>query len=75
MLFYSSERFIRAHQDTSHSYYNYSYDRYVRDAICSKCGKVIGEQVKYSGEKIFSFLTYEYRKYNYCPYCGEPFCK
>lgn len=72
-MVYGSEKFIRAHEDRSNSYYNHYYDRYVRDAICSGCGKLIGEQVKYSGtEFYFDDLR---RDYLYCPYCGHKFEK
>lgn len=75
MLFYSRERFIKAHQDVTNPYYNHSYGRYVRDAICSNCGKVIGEQVKYDIEKTFSFAERDFRDYKHCPYCGEAFTR
>lgn len=72
MLIYPSETFIRAHSDKHNPYYNHSYDRYVRDAICSSCHKTIGEQVKYPHfDKEFQFPTTEKNSYKFCPYCGE----
>jgi hypothetical protein len=76
MLLYSSEKFIRAHQDVSKRYYNYSYDRYVRDAICNKCGAVIGEQERFpdfDNHNHFRFAEDEKNKFKFCPYCGEKF--
>ena len=74
-MVYGSEKFICAHEDRSNSYYNHYYDRYVREAICSGCGKVIGEQTRYPGfDKKFSFDG-EKRNYLYCPYCGHKFEK
>ena len=71
-MFYSSERFIKAHQNRD-PYYNHSYDRYVRDAICGACGKLIGEQNKYpSFDKKFYFGD-EKDEYMFCPYCGNKF--
>ena len=72
-MIYGNKRLIYAHQDVSRPYYNHSYDRDVRDALCSECGKVIGEQVKYPDfEKDFSFGD-EKDKYTHCPYCGHKF--
>ena len=72
-MFYGSERFIKAHQDRINPYYNHSYDRYVRDAICGACGKLIGEQSKYPDfDKRFHFRN-EKDNYMYCPYCGHKF--
>lgn len=72
MLIYSDKHFIKAHQDIRNPYYNHSYDRYVRDAMCSKCGHKIGEQVTYSkGEEGFAFVEKAAQHYSYCPYCGE----
>lgn len=74
-MIYGTKRFIRAHQDVTQRYYNYSYDRYVRDAICSSCGTVIGEQ------ECFPDFWEEFRfenekdKYTHCPYCGHEFKK
>lgn len=75
MLVYSKEKSIKAHEDINRPYYNHSYDRYVRDAICGNCGKVIGEQVKYPDfHKEFRFdEEYEKEEYKFCPYCGEAF--
>jgi DNA-directed RNA polymerase subunit RPC12/RpoP len=72
-MFYSSKTFIRAHQDITKPYYNHSYDRYVRDAICSSCGKVIGGQVKYTDWKGDFRFDDEKDKYTHCPYCGHKF--
>ena len=70
-MIYGSERFIKAHQGIGNRYYNHSYDRYVRDALCSGCGKVIGEQVKYPDFwKDFHFDN-EKDNYTHCPYCGH----
>ena len=71
MLIFGKERFIKAHQDVTRDYYNYSYDRVVKDAICNKCGMVIGEQVKYEIESEFSFDKDEKNNWKFCPYCGE----
>lgn len=75
-MVYSSKEFIRAHQDVTKRRYNHSYDRYVREAICSSCGKVIGEQDGYvdwyNGE--FRFQD-ERDNYKFCPYCGHEFRK
>lgn len=72
MLVYSSEKFIGAHENTSISYRNHSYDRHVRDAICGNCGKLIGEQIKYPNfDKQFYFENTETRKWKHCPYCSE----
>lgn len=75
-MFYGKTRFIKAHQNRSISYYNHYYDREVRDAICSNCGVIIGEQVKYDMDKKFHFDdTKEKDNYSYCPYCGHKFNK
>ena len=72
MLVYSNEKFIKAHENTSISYRNHSYDRHVRDAICANCGTVLGEQVKYFNiDKQFYFGNAEMRNWKYCPYCSE----
>jgi predicted amidohydrolase len=72
MLVYSKETFIRAHEDRGDSYKNHSYNRYVRDAICNKCGEIIGEQVKYSDfDKEFYFEDEDKRVWKYCPICAE----
>jgi predicted RNA-binding Zn-ribbon protein involved in translation (DUF1610 family) len=48
------------------------YDLDVRDAICTKCGKVIDRQEKYRGiYKDFGFSTREKHEWKYCPFCGE----
>lgn len=74
-MVYGSESFIKAHQDVRCSYYNHSYDRYVRSALCSGCGKVIGAQVKYPDlEHDFRFGN-EKDNYTHCPYCGHEFKK
>ena len=73
-MIYSPPTFIKAHQDMSRHYYNHSYDRYVRHAMCSKCGTPIGEQVRYPDfEKEFKFEETEKNSYKYCPYCGNKF--
>lgn len=74
-MFYGSVRFIKAHQDTRISYYNHSYDRYVRDALCSECGKIIGEQAKYPDFHKEFYFNDEKNDYEYCPYCGHKFKK
>lgn len=72
MLIYPKETLIKAHADRRISYYNHSYDRYVRDAMCSSCYKIIGEQVKYPDfDKEFKFEPTEKNHYKFCPYCGE----
>ena len=74
-MLYGNKRFIKAHQDISIPYYNHSYDRYVRDVFCSKCGKEMGEQVVYPDvTKEFRFQN-EKDNYVYCPYCGHEFKK
>lgn len=74
-MFYGNKRFIRAHQDRQIPYYNHSYDREVRDALCYGCGKIIGEQVKYPiFHQDFHFED-EKDDYIYCPYCGHKFKK
>ena len=74
-MIYSNERFIKAHQDRQSPYYNHSYDRKVRDALCSKCGKIIGEQYNYVDfDKKFEFHEQpEKNDYMHCPYCGHKF--
>ena len=74
-MIYGSERFIRAHQDIGNRYYNHSYDRYVRDALCSGCGKVIGEQDKYPDFGTDFRFDNEKDNYTHCPYCGHKFKK
>ena len=74
-MFYSKPRFIKAHQDVTKQYYNHSYDREVRDVICSNCGNVIGEQVKYVIWEEFGFVDAEKDNYICCPYCGHKFKK
>lgn len=72
-MIYSNKRLIYAHQDKKIPYYNHSYDRDVRDALCSACGKAIGEQVRYTDfEQDFHFGD-EKDKYTHCPYCGHKF--
>lgn len=72
MLVYSSERFIRAHEDVRDSHKNHSYDRYVKDAICGSCGTLIGEQAKYpTWDKEFSFVEKERNQWICCPFCGQ----
>ena len=72
-MFYSNPYFIKAHQNRSIRYYNNGYDREVRDAICSNCGAVIGEQQKYEIENQFHFIENEKENYTHCPYCGHEF--
>lgn len=74
-MFYGSEKFIKAHQDTRVHYYNHSYDRYVRDALCSECGKIIGEQNKYPDFDTDFYFVDEKNDYTHCPYCGHKFKK
>jgi len=48
------------------------YSLYIRDAICTKCHKIIDRQEKY--EKIdsdFGFSNNEKKEWKHCPYCGE----
>lgn len=72
-MLYTDKIFIKAHQNRTNSYYNHSYDREVRYAICSKCGKILGEQVKYPNfDKVFHFSN-EKDDYKYCPYCGHEY--
>ena len=73
-MFYSRVKTIKAHQDRSVPYYNHSYDREVRDALCSNCGVVIGEQVKYPDfDKDFHFDSKEKDSFSFCPHCGHKF--
>lgn len=71
-MFYGNEKFIRAHQSDI-PYYNHHYDRHVREAFCSCCRNVIGEQVKY--EFFYEDFKFGNEKdnYIYCPYCGHKF--
>jgi DNA-directed RNA polymerase subunit RPC12/RpoP len=63
-MFYSRPHYI---QDNGNGY---SLEE--RDALCSKCGKSIGRQVKYKNiDKEFSFSDNEKAEYKHCPYCGE----
>lgn len=71
MLKFANEKFIPAHHDITKEYYNHSYDRKVRDAFCSECETVIGEQVKYEMDEEFSFVDRKYNDFRYCPNCGE----
>ena len=71
MILYLEEKLIKAHEDINKPYYNHSYDRYVRDVVCSKCGKQIGEQLKYTDENEFHFDNDNVALFAYCPYCGE----
>ena len=64
-MLYSREKFFK--DNLNH------YDGYERDAICSSCGTVIGEQTKYSDWNNFSFNEREKNDYVYCPYCGHKF--
>ena len=73
VMIYGSEKFIKAHQDVRNSYYNHSYDRCVRDALCSECGKVIGEQNKYPDFAEEFFFGNEKDNYTHCPFCGHKF--
>lgn len=74
-MFYGNKRFIRAHQNRQNPYYNHSYDREVRDALCSGCGKIIGEQSKYIDFDTYFRFEDEKDNYLYCPYCGHKFEK
>jgi DNA-directed RNA polymerase subunit RPC12/RpoP len=48
------------------------YELETRDAICSKCHRVIDRQTKYKGiDKEFNMSTNEKREWNNCPYCGH----
>lgn len=72
MLIYSPAIMVLAHTKAT-PYYNHSYDRYVRNAGCDKCGATIGEQVKYPDfDKEFQFADRDYNKFKFCPYCGSP---
>lgn len=72
-MVYGKERYIKAHQDVSNRYYNHSYDRYIRDALCSKCGNIIGEQNKYPNFGNNFHFDNEKDRYKYCPFCGHEF--
>ena len=74
-MIYSKLELIRAHQDIRNPYYNHSYDRYIKKAHCSGCGRTIGEQYRYPDfDKDFSFGN-EKDGYSHCPYCGHKFIK
>lgn len=75
IMIYTKPIHINAHQDRNRYYYNHSYDRETRLAICCSCGEVIGEQNKYIFDDIFYFCEKEKEKYRFCPYCGERFDK
>lgn len=74
-MIYGSKRFIEAHQNRGNPYYNYSYDRYVRDALCSRCGKIIGEQEMFPAFKGDFRFGNEKDNYTHCPYCGHEFMR
>jgi DNA-directed RNA polymerase subunit RPC12/RpoP len=72
MVVYSKEQFIQAHENISIPYYNHSYDRYVRDAICGSCGHTLGEQNKYPDLfKEFRYDDNSKNEWKHCPYCGD----
>jgi hypothetical protein len=53
---------------------NQGYEIEARDAICSKCKKIIDRQVKYKGiHQEFQFTSGNQSFWKYCPYCGEAF--
>lgn len=59
----------------THRYYDGSYYKDVREALCSECGELIGEQVRYTHiDADFRFRD-EKELYKYCPYCGHKFKK
>ena len=71
-MIFKNEKFIKAHENIESSYYNHSFDRFVRDAFCSKCNNFIGEQVKYPDlQKKFSFSENDKNEYVFCPFCGK----
>ena len=72
MLIHSTEKLIPAHMNRNIPYYNHSYDRFVRDTMCSACGMNIGEQLRYPDFKEqFHYESSEKNIYKFCPYCGE----
>ncbi len=74
-MIYGDKMFIKAHKDRTIPYFNHSYDRYVRDVLCYRCARLIGEQQRYPDfEKEFHFGN-EKDKYIFCPYCGHKFKK
>lgn len=75
-MIFSPEIFIRAHQDISNRYYNYSYNRYVKKAACSRCEEELGELERFPDFlNEFVFVEKEKRRYRFCPYCGHKFKK
>ena len=63
MLWFFNERYT---QDNGNG-----YDLYTRDAVCSKCAKVIAKQEKYCDiYKDFKFTNGE-GAWEFCPFCGE----
>lgn len=71
MLIYSSEHFIKAHEDVNIPYKNHSYNRYVRECFCSHCNTVIGEQVKYPDfNQEYHFEDNKLKAWKFCPVCG-----
>ena len=65
MLVYSSSSYVPKAPG------GHGYEHYTRDAICGNCGKVIGNQIKFTDEEGFYFYTREKNEYIYCPYCGK----
>lgn len=65
MLIYSNSFYIKDNGN--------GYDLDVRDAICSKCHKIIDRQESYRMMKPieFCFSTREKEEWLYCPRCGE----
>ena len=74
-MIYGKEEFLRAPQNRTDPYVEHPYDKFVRDAICSKCNNVIGQQYKHPSFKNYFDFHYdsEKNKYSYCPYCGHKF--
>ena len=73
-LYYGEKEFIKAHQNLANPFYNHSYDREVRYALCQKCKAQIGIQSKYVMQTEFNFGC-DKDNYKYCPYCGHKFKK
>lgn len=72
MLICAPERLIKAQARSDILYYNHTYNRYVRDTMCSACGSNIGEQVRYPiFKEEFHYEAVEKNSYKFCPYCGE----
>lgn len=71
MILYDNIRLIRAGNKKYDICENDPYDKIVADAICSKCGSVLGEQVKREIDKGFHYIDGYKHLWFHCPMCGE----